>query len=146
MTIEKFVENFRPNYDLLSYVVAKEASFWYCMPIDYWLMSQWSQIGIPTNLSDEDKATVFLGKIEKYKLSNSFVRKAYERINEQSNDYQKRFFIPMVYCDFDHKLLYTIYGEVALEDSLLPGWEGKLFNFRQLIKEEDRYWSALADG
>lgn len=104
-------------------------------------MNQWSQIGISNDLSDEDKAAVFLTKVEPYRLSNSFVRKAYERIKEQSNDYQKRFFIPMVYCDFDHKLLYTIYGEVALEDSLLPGWEGKLLDFRQLIREADSYWS-----
>ncbi|WP_296433273.1 hypothetical protein [Yoonia sp.] len=141
MTIKNFIESFRPNYDLLSYVVARGVGSWYCIPIDYWLMNQWSQIGISNDLSDEDKAAVFLTKVEPYRLSNSFVRKAYERIKEQSNDYQKRFFIPMVYCDFDHKLLYTIYGEVALEDSLLPGWEGKLLDFRQLIREADSYWS-----
>jgi hypothetical protein len=121
---------------LVSYVKSKGKSQWYVVPVDYWVMNHWGQWGISWEINDEEKGEIFLGLIDKFKMSNQDVISFYS----SSEGIERNKFIPQIYADFDNMKFHTSFGEWVLEAAVLDSWTGIRSDVKELIEDTDKYW------
>lgn len=82
--------------------------------------------------------TLFLDKIEKYKITTEELREML--MNEKDYD-EKLAYNLSILIDFDNRILISCYAEYeSFEDYVPDGWEGKYQDFEKDIPQNKRYW------
>lgn len=131
------------NYQIgnvVTFVVGEEKQFWIYSPIDYLVMSDWSQWGIQIDDENRDKIYPdFFNTIQDFIVSNDNLTKI---LKGASNDHERYFSLPLVIIDFSKKELYSNYFDRALETHVLNDWKGEYRDVLDLIPDDYRYWES----
>ena len=138
--MKNIITNYRPNYDLISYIIHDGKGVWCLLPAEYWIMNHWGQLGIQWDLPQKDREKAFLEKAEEFKVEFIELANMYNALQLEDDEYKKKFFVPLIFADFDRRHFYSRYGEVDLENSLLENWDGRVFDFREIIPIYERFW------
>lgn len=90
---------------------------------------------------DACNVNIFLERVEIYKISTEKLRSLLMQNRTDDDDSWVYDFRPSLYVDFDTRKLYSLYSEPASYEEYVPlNWEGKYFDFLELVPREYRYW------
>ncbi len=102
------------------------------------------RINIP--ILDEKTASIFLQRIEKYRVSSDTLQYLVRKKCPFSkwDDISEMF--PSIFVNFDKRELWSVFPEPNFcpEDYVPEGWIGKYEDFYELIPIKERYW--IIDG
>lgn len=90
---------------------------------------------------NSDNASIFMQRVEKYKIESEQLRELLEKNRILKDDSWRYDFYPSLYVNFDTNKLYSLYSEPASYEEYAPAnWEAKYFNFMELIPYNYKYW------
>ncbi|MET3208728.1 UNVERIFIED_CONTAM: hypothetical protein ABIC26_001667 [Paenibacillus sp. PvR008] len=119
---------------------------WYVTEREYWFLNtvMEERFGIP--ILDETTAGAFLGHICEYRVAvdelTSLLSMLADAIEHKDEVLE---FCPTLYVDFDQKILYSLFPELASFEHYVPaGWNGEYQNFLNEVPPSERYW--IIDG
>ncbi|GAB5555434.1 MAG: hypothetical protein Sapg2KO_50250 [Saprospiraceae bacterium] len=109
---------------------------------EYWFMDNWQYQEIEEN---KNFIEVGLEKVKDDKIEFSVIQQEYRRLsNEKLNDAIISN-LPMLYVDFDKKIMKSRYFEQSLHDKVIEGWLGSYEDFLTEIPKEYNYWKEVTN-
>ena len=122
---------------IVAFVKYKYEAFYCIAETEFWFMDSWYlYIGDETNL--EAQYVEFLKA--QFRVDTDDLRLNFEHVFKSGDDFDKTMIKPLLYIDFDEKMLVSYYYEQDLEEHVLEGWIGKYAEVYQFIPKELRYW------
>ncbi len=100
-----------------------------------WFMDNW-----PYLYNNEHYLSEALHKILEDKVLFSVIENEFLLLKKENNFFVIETHLPMLYVNFDNKILKSRYYEQDLHSKILEDWTGKYENFLDEIPEEYRYW------
>lgn len=124
--------------NIFVFVIKDEAYYYYFSDKSEWLLAGWPYI-------HNNEATGYieeaLTKLDDDKIIFTTIKKEFERLRNEGKYVVMENHLPMLYIDFDKRILKSRYYEQSLHSSVPEKWEGKFEDFLDIIPGEYQYWA-----
>lgn len=106
--------------------------------------SDWFMDGWPYLYGKEgmDYLNEALYKLADDKVAFANIKEEFSRLHNENKRLVMNNHLPMIYVDFDKKLLKSRYYEQSLHSRVLDDWNGSFDDFLDEIPEDYKYWKV----
>lgn len=128
----KLYDNIKKQYEMMSF---SQKKFEYDVgSLEYFCGNRW---GIA--VLDKKNSEFFLKKIEDCMIDVNTLREMYLKAGQDQFEY-----LPVLYVDFDKKILYSYFPEPETFENFVPNnWVSEYKNFYKFIPKHMIYWDEL---
>ena len=118
-----------------------EFQYYFSDKVD-WLMDNWEYIETEKNRGFIDEA---LDRVKEDKIDFNTIQKEYIRLKNEGKKDAMINNLPMLFVNFDEKILKSRYYEQDLHFKIIDGWIGSLENFLDEIPIDYKYWKEVLE-
>lgn len=124
-------------YNIFVFTIRNNCKQYYFSSKDKWFMDHWVYLYNDKKL---DYISEMLEVLSEDIVSVESLKKEFKRLNRKGKQFVIECHYPMLYVDFDSKVLKSRYFERSLHDRIPNDWTGKYKDFLNEIPPEFRYW------